>query len=116
MKELPIILSCSVLLFIVSCQRSNPGSSAGTERLANAYAELAILNERTALAKDSISTQQHVSKSLEILKKYDYTKEQFMAEFQAASRSPEQFRQMCDLAMKRAERLRADSTRSEPKL
>jgi hypothetical protein len=116
MKELPIILSCFVLLFVVSCQRSNPGSSAGTERLANAYAELAVLNERTTLAKDSISFRQYEPKSLEILKKYGYTKEQFMAEFQTASRSPDQFKQLCDLAVKRAEHLRVDSTRSEPKL
>jgi hypothetical protein len=116
MKVLPIIFSCSVLLFVVSCQRSNPGSSAGTERLANAYAELAILNERVTLAKDSLFFKQYEPASLDILKKYGYTKEQFMQEFQTASRSPDQFKQMCDLALKRVARLRADSTRSEPRL
>jgi hypothetical protein len=116
MKELPTILSCFVLLFVVSCQRSGPDSSVGIERLANAYAQLAILNERTTLAKDSLSFSQYGPRSLEILKKYGYTKEQFMAEFQTVSRSPDQFKQMCDLAVKRAEHLRVDSTRSEPKL
>jgi hypothetical protein len=106
MRYFIIVAFVSILAF-GSCKRSQTASTGNLDALSRAYAELLVLNEHYTLAKDTISAQEYESRYRGILQKYNFTKEEFVAEYESVSQSPESFRQLCDLTLRRLQEMRS---------
>ncbi len=105
MRTFLTTLTVSVI-FLSSCRQTRVSPSINVERLANAYAELLVLNERYNLSKDSLTTQQYVSAYEGILRSYDLTKDEYVAQFKTALASPGLYRQLCDKSLAKLQTMR----------
>ena len=102
-----VLAFCITAVIALSCKReSSAKTSFNVDSLANAYAELLVLNERYNLAKDSLSGQQYETEYNDVLRAHNYTKDQFVSEIKSAAESPDSFRQLCDRAFARFQEMR----------
>ena len=95
------------IVFLTGCQQSRTLSSVDVERLSNVYAELLLLNEGSGLSKDSVSRGEYTARYQEIFQKYKMTKDEYISQFETVVTSSGMFRQLCDLALLRLQRMRA---------
>lgn len=89
-----------------SCKQPPPKISVNVDSLATVYAELLVLNERYNLSKDSLSARQYEADYTDILQKYNYTKDRFSRELETVSKSPDDFRHLCDRALAEFQQMR----------
>jgi hypothetical protein len=102
-----------VALLFVSCKKSQGTSPINIGQLADAYAELLVLNERYSMAKDSISSQRYATEYQQILRNHNLTKEEYASEFETAACNASLYRELCDRALARLQTMRGrpDTTR-----
>jgi hypothetical protein len=104
-----------VSLLFVSCKKSQGTSSVNIGQLADAYAELLVLNERYGMAKDSLSSQRYATEYRQILRNHSLTKEEYASQFETVVTSASLYRELCDRALAKLQTMRGrpDTTRTQ---
>jgi len=98
-STLTLAIAALVAALLGSCgdpQDSAQGSD--QTRLARAYADLAVLSESARLGKIADTTRPYQEQADSILRRYDFTKEEFEREFRDATLDPARSRAFFDSA------------------
>jgi len=104
--RIALITIVAAAIVLGSCTESPKRPSFNADTLATVYAELLVLNERYSLSKDTLSPQQYQADYEEVLSRHKFAKDQFAADLEAASLSPDTFRLVCDRAMAQFQEMR----------
>ncbi len=102
-------IAATLVVITIACscgRRSLHASSVNVDSLANAYAELLVLNERYSLGRDTLSAEQYQHDCRNVLQRHQYTEEEFESQMETVAASPDEFRVLCDRALARFQDMR----------
>ncbi|HEY6952730.1 MAG TPA: hypothetical protein VI758_10005 [Bacteroidota bacterium] len=111
-----ILIIAFVAVIALPCCKQAPNSvPANMESLATTYAELLVLNQRYTLAMDSLSADRYDSEYLEILRRNNYTREQYFSELESMTQSPGSYKLFCDRALAKLQEMKKSANGQDTK-